>query len=106
MADAIELQQGEVRRLATPPQVSADRAPLVARTDDITGTGEELLVLTPGLKGLKLLPYGSIFHDYISGTNIPVFELPDGTTTDWHLTDEERADLKAAQQKTPEGLDI
>ena len=85
MADAIELEQGEVKRLPRSPHVAEALTPLIARTDQVVGSGEELLVLTPGKNGVRLLPYGAVFHDYAAFSNTPIFELPDGTTTDWHV---------------------
>jgi hypothetical protein len=77
MSQKIVLEKGEVKELPVPKHHNV--TPLVARTDDVMGTGEELIVVTPGKNGLRILPYGSVFLDYEHLTNVPIFELPDGT---------------------------
>lgn len=87
MATEIKLELGEVQYL--PERKHSATTPLVARTDESTGSGEELLVLTPGKKGLKLIPYGSLFHGYEPLTETPIFETPEGVLTDWHENNSE-----------------
>lgn len=86
MGDKLEvkLEKGEVRQL--PPHKHSPVPVFVARTDDVSGTGEELLLLTPGKEGIKVLPYGDgfTFWDYVdlpAGGFVPVIELSDGTFT-------------------------
>lgn len=101
-ADAIELEVGEVRALPAPRHDAI--TPLVARTDEVVGTGEELLVITPGKRGLRLLPYGSTFLNYYLDTNIPVFELPDGSKTDWHVEQTQTPEEPQAPDTDPDTI--
>jgi hypothetical protein len=98
MADPelIELEKGEVKFL--PARRHAAATPLIARTDENIGSGEELLVITPGKDGLRLIPNGSKFLGYEPETELPIFELPDGKITDWH--EQKPAEPEAPAPKT------
>lgn len=86
MAQKLDLDQGEVVRLPKPAHSAV--TPLIGRTDEISGTGQELIILTEGKKGIRIIPYGSIFHDYAPQSNTPIFELPDGSVTTWEVEEE------------------
>lgn len=88
MATEFNLEEGEVAVL--PRRKHDPRLTYVARGDEGSGAADILFVLTPGKGGLRLLPYkGTTFLGYEVVEEVPIFQLEDGSTTDWHEKKEE-----------------